>query len=106
MTSLISLFGEDGRSGPGVAAASPTPDDFPGHAPAPHAKEPQQRGERPDQSSAPPSEHATESLARAQDERAGRPDYAGQRSQPRQENPVEEHGKSQDTADPTNTAKT
>ena len=106
LTSLISLFGEDGRSGPGSAAATPTPDDFPGHAPAPHVKEPQQQGETPDQSSAPPSEHAMESLTRSQDERVGRPDAAGQRSEPRQENPVHEHGKSQDSADLTNTAKT
>ena len=80
--------------------------DFPGRAPASHAKQPQPQGEKPDQASAPPSEPAVQSLKRSQDERAGRPDAAGQRSEPRQENPVHEHGKSQDIADPTNSAKT
>ena len=99
LTSLMSLFGEDGKSGPGVAAASPTPNDFPGHV-ATHDKQPGQGG------SAPPSEHATETLEREVSEHVGRPDSGGQRGEPRQENSVHEHGAKQDAADPTKASKT
>ena len=99
LTSLISLFGEDGKSGSGSALATPTPNDFPGKTPM-HDKQPEPG------SSAKPPEHATDTLKREVSEHVGRPDPAGQRSQPRQENPVHEHGKAQDVADPTNAAKT
>lgn len=97
LTSLTSFYGEDGTSGPNSAKATPTPMDFPGRAPE-HLKQPQAPGDEPNVSSASPLEPATQSLARAQEERAGRPNYAGQRSDDRQENPVDGPAKQQDAA--------
>lgn len=95
LTTLVSLYGEDGKSGPAVAQASPTPLDFPGREAAAPTVEPQAPDGGADRSSSQPTEHASTTQARAQDE-AGRPDAAGQRSDPRQENPVGALGAGQD----------
>ena len=98
LTTLISLYGEDGKSGPSSAAASPTPNDFPGKVLV-NETLPGSGGESA------PAEAATATLKREHEESVGRPDPAGQRGEPRQENPVHEHGKAQDAADPSNAGK-
>ncbi len=93
LTSLISLFGEDGKTGSGSAQATPTPNDFPGKTPV--TRTPSGIG------SSPPTESATTTLKREHDESVGRPDPGMPHKGPRNENPVHEQGKAQDIADPT-----
>ncbi len=98
LTSLTSLYGDDGKSGPAAGSATPTPSDFPGFV-QPNETLPGVGGE------AQPAEAATKTLKREHEQSVGRPDPAGQRGDPRQENPVHEHGKAQDAADPGNAGK-
>jgi NADH-quinone oxidoreductase subunit E len=102
LTSLVSLYGEDGRSGPDSATATKTPADAP-FATGVYAPPADQAAAA--DASAPPKEPATKSLAREHEESVGLPEPAGQRDEPRQENPVHEHGQRQDAADPSNAGK-
>jgi NADH-quinone oxidoreductase subunit E len=92
LTSLVSFYGEDGKSGPASAPASATPPDFPG--PVSVAQPPVPDGDH----SAAPTESAAQTLARKDEESLGRPESGGQRSDPRQENPVHELGQRQHDA--------
>ncbi len=92
LTTLVSLYGEDGHSGPDSAEGPPTPPDFPGVVP-PHQKQP---GLKDD--SAPRSEPAMQSIKRTAEDNAGRPKGGVQHGEPRTENPVHEFGERQESA--------
>ena len=92
LTTLVSLYGEDGKSGPDSGASRPVPDTFPGQ---PLAR-PQPAGAADERE--PVSEPAMRALAREHNESVGKPDPGGQRDDPRQENPVHEDAKRQDAA--------
>jgi NADH-quinone oxidoreductase subunit E len=97
LTSLVSFYGETGTSGPAVAKATPTPADAP-FAPGQYTSPSQPATPSAGDASAPSAEGAAQQLKREQDESIGRPDPAGQRSDPRQDNPVNAQGKRQDDA--------
>ena len=92
LTTLVSFYGENGKSGPDVGPSRPTPNDFPGENIL-LDQPPGAAGARE-----PASEAAMMSLAREQRETVGRPDPGGQRGEPRQENPVHENAQRQDAA--------
>lgn len=92
LTTLVSLYGEDGRSGPCSGEGPPTPPDFPTTV-APHGKQPNGADH-----SAPRSEPGMQSIQRTAEENLGRPEGANQRGEGRTENPVHEFGARQDAA--------